>query len=140
MRNYLSYIPLGSGFFTFFCFSLPWIHDESGIVLANSDDGWLITVAFIASIVIVVNSFIQGTRQVNNISSYIGLLCLIPLFFYRFLNLNLEILTSYPVSIRYGVFLTAIGFFCTIVGTINFVKKTDRSDRNGDPNSQGGEK
>lgn len=123
MKKYVHYIPICSGLFTFFCFGLPWIHDESGIVLANSHDGWLISIAFIASLGIILTCLIRLNRKIIIISSCIGLLCLIPLFFYRFLNLNLEILTSFPISIRYGVFLTAIGFFFTIVGTLDFIQK-----------------
>ena len=141
MKKYSWYIPLVNGLFTFLCFGLPWIHDETGIELTNSGGGgWIVAIAFIASLVIILSSIIRKSRMVILVCSCVGLLCLLPLFFYKNLNLSLDILTSFPIDIKYGVFLTAVGFFLTFVGTLDFIQLTQNSKIDNNEDSQGDEK
>lgn len=120
MHQYSRYITLGSSLFALFCFSLPWAGDLSGIDLANNDGGGFVIVAFISCLVIVVSSLIRIRKKLVIISSSIGLLCLLLLCFSD--KLELGIVNFFPFDIRYGVFLTAIGFFLVIASVVDFNK------------------
>lgn len=126
MKKFSRFITFGSGLLTFFCFGLPWIDDLSGIELANNGD--FITIAFIASLVIIGTSLIRMSRMLVIISSCIGLYCLFLLFFADGLDISID--GVYSNDIRFGASLTAVGFFLAIAGVLDVSKTKDRSEAN----------
>ena len=128
MKKYTRFITFGCGLFTFFCFSLPWVGELTGIDLANSDNGSFIVLAFIACFVIVISNLIQIPKILIIICSGIGLFCMLLLFLSD--RLGLKIVQFFPFNVQYGAFLTAIGFFLTTASVIDFYKTDENSQSN----------
>ena len=191
MKQYSRFITLVGGILAFFCFSLPWEKDYSGIELAsigvNSftvvviilfgiiglglfflkslsrtlgvvtcsfglccflillpglkelgrhfDVGSsFVTIAFMASLVVLGMLPIlnrqdpwQSLSQILTLfSSSIGFCCFLILFFG--LKLNLHIQDRLVSDIRFGAFLTTIGFILAIVGVSETPKIKDNSE------------
>ena len=120
MKQYSRIITLCSGLLSFFCFSLPWVNNDSGIGLVNSDGAAFISIAFVATLVIIGTSLFRLSRGIVVISSCFGLFCILPLFFH------------FPVSVQFGAFLTAVGFFLAIASVLYFPKTEDSSAHDGD--------
>ncbi|MDE0086805.1 MAG: hypothetical protein OXU23_13890 [Candidatus Poribacteria bacterium] len=83
MKQYSRFITLTGGILAFFSFALPWKHIYSGAMLANGR-GWPITLAFIASSIVVgIGYFVLSQKSRDNprlitlglIMSGLGLLC-----------------------------------------------------------------
>ncbi len=83
MKQYSRFITLTGGILAFFSFVLPWKHTYSGAMLANGR-GWSITLAFIASSIVVgVGYYVLSQKSRDNprlitlglIMSGLGLLC-----------------------------------------------------------------
>ena len=130
MKQYPRIITLCSGLLSFFCFSLPWVNNDSGIELVNSDGAAFISVAFVATLVIIGTSLFRLSRGIVVISSCFSLFCILPLFFHDILNLDIVNLS--PVSVQFGAFLTAVGFFLAIASVLYFPKTEDSSAHDGD--------
>ena len=83
MKQYSRFITLTGGMLAFFSFVLPWKHTYSGAMLANGK-GWPITLAFIASSIVVgIGYYVLSQKSRGNpqlitlglIMSGLGLLC-----------------------------------------------------------------
>ena len=83
MKQYSRFITLTGGMLAFFSFALPWKHTYSGAMLANGR-GWPITLAFIASSIVVgIGYYVLSQKSRDNprlitlglIMSGLGLLC-----------------------------------------------------------------
>ena len=191
MKQYSRFITLAGGILAFFCFSLPWEKNYSGIELASSGvnaftviviillgiigigifflkflsrtlgvvtssfglcsflvlftglenlgeypDGGssLVTIAFISSLVVIGMSLMLNrqdpwqslSRTLVLFSSSIGFCCFLILYFGLRLNLYIHgILIS---DIRFGAFLTTIGFILAILGVLETPKVKDNSE------------
>ena len=82
MKECSRFIVLGAGLLAFFCFSLPWKHTYSGIVLANGP-GWVNTLVLIGSLFVLGMGILSlKATPVNPRSITLGLLLcgLGPLF------------------------------------------------------------
>ncbi len=100
MKQYSRFITLTGGILAFFSFALPWKHTYSGAMLANSR-GWSITLAFIASSIVVgIGYYILNQKVRDNprlivmglIMSGLGLLCCVVTFI-QFLETGINFIT-----------------------------------------------
>lgn len=116
MKLYQRFFILGSGLFTFFCFSLPWEIDQTGFELISNINTGYLSVAFLASLVIIGLILLWSSRTLLLIFSFGGLLFVLFLIFD-----NMD-------YIEYGALLTATGFFLTIAG-VRFFPITEESSK-----------
>lgn len=114
MKLYQRFFILGSGLFTFFCFSLPWDNSDTGLELISFNNTEYIIVAFIASLMIIGLILLWSSRTLLLICSIGGIFVLLILIF------------AEMRSIEYGALLTAVGFFLTMAG-VKFFPITEES-------------
>ena len=108
MKMSQRFFLLGSSLFTFFCFCLPWVDDESGFQLMVGEGALIIPLA--VTLVIIGCLLIWQSKIIIYISSLIGIFLLMILLF------------SNLLFIEYGLSLTIVGFFLTIAGVTFFPK------------------
>ena len=108
MKMSQRFFLLGSSLFTFFCFWLPWVDDESGFQLMVGEGALIISLA--VTLVIIGCLLIWQSKIIIYISSLIGIFLLMILLF------------SNLLFIEYGLSLTIVGFFLTIAGVTFFPK------------------
>ncbi len=108
MKMSQRFFLLGSSLFTFFCFCLPWVDDESGFQLIVGEGALIIPLA--VTLVIIGCLLIWQSKIIIYISSLIGIFLLMILLF------------SNLLFIEYGLSLTIVGFFLTIAGVTFFPK------------------
>ena len=110
MKLYQRFIILGSGLFTFFCFCLPWVEDDSGFKLIVSEGTFFTPLVLMVTFVIIGCVLYWQSRILIYISSLVGIIRLMVLLF------------SNLLFVEYGLPLTIIGFFLTIAGVRFFPK------------------
>lgn len=113
MKLYQRFFILGSSLFTFFCFCLPWIDDESGFHLIVGEGAFPILPVFIITLIVIGCLLFWQSRFIIIIifiSSLVGITLLMALLF------------SSLLFIEYGLPLTIVGFFLTIAGVRFFPK------------------
>ncbi len=128
MKAYPRLITLIGGVLSLFSFAFPWADGYTGVELANitshnSDVGFVLWI-FVASwlIIILSTAFYSALKEMFykffiSFSSIVGLICFVVLFFAERLELR-----SWGASIdeiKYGAFLSAVGFILAIVGLMN---------------------
>lgn len=101
---------LGSSLFTFFCFCLPWIDDESGFHLIVGESPFLIPFALLVTFMTIGCIFFWQSKTLIFGCSWIGVFLLMIFLFNNLL------------FIEYGLSLTIVGFFLTIAGVSFFPK------------------
>lgn len=110
MKMSQRFFLLGSSLFTFFCFCLPWVDDESGFQLIVGEGAFLIPLALMVTLMIIGCLLIWQSKIIIYFSSLIGIILLMILLF------------SNLLFIEYGLSLTIVGFFLTIAGVTFFPK------------------
>lgn len=110
MKMSQKFLLLGSSLFTFFCFCLPWVDDESGFQLIVGEGVIIIPLALMVTLMIIGCLLIWQSKIIIYFSSLIGIILLMILLF------------SNLLFIEYGLSLTIVGFFLTIAGATFFPK------------------
>ncbi len=110
MKMSQKFFLLGSSLFTFFCFCLPWVDDESGFQLIVGEGVIIIPLALMVTLMIIGCLLIWQSKIIIYFSSLIGIILLMILLF------------SNLLFIQYGLTLTIVGFFLTIAGVTFFPK------------------
>ncbi len=110
MKMSQKFFLLGSSLFTFFCFCLPWVDDESGFQLIVGEGVIIIPLALMVTLMIIGCLLIWQSKIIIYFSSLIGI---ILLMIFLFSNL---------LFIEYGLSLTIVGFCLTIAGVTFFPK------------------
>ncbi len=111
MKMSQRFFLLGSSLFTFFCFCLPWVDDESGFQLIVGEGA--IIIPLVVTLIIIGCLLIWQSKIIIIIiyfSSLIGIILLMVLLF------------SNLLFIEYGLSLTIVGFCLTIAGVTFFPK------------------
>ncbi len=110
MTLYQRFYILGCSLFTFFCFCLPWINDESGFHLIVGKGTFLIPLVLMVTLMIIGCIFFWQSRTLIYSCSLIGIILLMVELF------------SNLLFVEYGLPLTIVGFFLTMAGVRFFPK------------------
>lgn len=130
MSRILAIILIGFGLFGFLIMFGVFTNDVEEFDYGSS----FVTIAFIVSLVIIGMSLMLNrqdhwhsfSRTFIIINAVIGLCCFLIVVFS--LKLDLKIEGTFNPLIKYGAFLTAIGFILAIVGILNYPETMDVSE------------
>ena len=122
-------ITLAGGVLSLFSFAFPWAEDKTGVQLANitsnsNIEGYVLWIFVASWIIIILSTALYSTVKEKfykffiSLSSIVGLICFVGLFFAERLELSYP--GAFVEEVHYGVFLSAVGFILAIVGLMNF--------------------